>query len=208
MKQIIFALTFFIAFATIAQNFEGMVIYKNTLKSKHSNMTDDQWLKMMGSIQDYYIKQGQYKSVTNGTMFEWQIYSNKDNMIYSKPTNSTTVLWNDAAVYDDEVLKTEIKKNALTILGYKCDELTLTCKSGIQKYYFAPKLAIDIKLFESHKYANWYEFLKNSKSLSLKTIIETVYFTMETVATEVKPMKLNDELFVLPKNTKTEKNPF
>lgn len=117
-------------------------------------MTDEQWTQMMGSKQEYFIKNGNYKSVTNGTMSQRQIYNNKDNKVYTKMSNSETVLWNDASINSDEVLKSEIKKNAATILGYSCDELILTCKSGIQKYYYSSKLAVDIKLFENHKYGN------------------------------------------------------
>lgn len=122
--------------------------------------------------------------------------------------NSETVLWNDASINSDEVVKSEIKKNAMIILGYTCDELTLTCKSGIQKYYFAPKLSVDEKLYEHHQYGNWYTFLSNSKSLTLKTIIETPQFVMETTAIEVKPMKLDDSIFNLPLGTKTAKSPY
>lgn len=208
MKKIIIALTIFASIATFGQTFEGEIIYKNSLKSKNPKMTDEQWTQMMGSKQEYFIKNGNYKSVTNGTMSQWQIYNNKDNKVYTKMSNSETVLWNDASINSDEVLKSEIKKNAATILGYSCDELILTCKSGIQKYYYSSKLAVDIKLFENHKYGNWYDFLKNSKSLPLKTIIETPPFIMEIIATEVKLVKLDDKLFMLPVDTKTVKSPY
>ena len=208
MRKLILTLTLFASIATFGQSFEGEIIYKNSFKSKNPKMTDEQWAQMMGSVQEYYIKQGNYKSVTNGTMSLWQIYNNKENKIYTKMGNSETVLWNDASVNSDEILKSEIKKNAATILGYSCDELTLTCKSGIQKYYYSSKLPVDIKFFENHKYGNWYDFLKNAKSLTLKTIIETPQFTMETVASEVKPMKLDDKIFNLPAGTKTSKSPY
>jgi len=208
MKKLIFTLTVFASIATFGQSFEGEIIYKNSLKSKNPKMTDEQWTQMMGSKEEYFIKQGNYKSVTNGTMSQWQIYNNKENKVYTKMSNSEIVLWNDASVNSDEIIKSEIKKNVVTILGYSCDELTLTCKSGIQKYYYSSKLPVDIKLFENHKYGNWYDFLKNSKSLTVKTIIETPQFTMETIAIEVKPMKLDDKLFILPADTKTSKSPY
>lgn len=208
MKKLILTLTLFSSIATFGQSFEGEIIYRNSLKSKNPKMTDEQWTQMMGSKQEYFIKQGNYKSVTNGTMTQWQIYNNKENKVYTKMSNSETVLWNDASVNSDEIIKSEMKKNAITILGYSCNELTLTCKSGVQKYYYSSKLPVDIKLFENHKCGNWYEFLKNSKSLTLKTIIETLQFTMETIATEIKPMKLDDKIFILPADTKTSKSPY
>ncbi|MES2678629.1 MAG: hypothetical protein V4635_02035 [Bacteroidota bacterium] len=208
MKKIIFAFTLLASLTSFGQFFEGKIVYKNYIKSKTPKMTDVQWTQMLGSKQEYFIGHGNYKSVSNGSMAQYQLYVNKENRVYTKLVNSETVYWADASVNADAVIKAVIIKNARFILGYSCDELTLTCKSGVQKYYFAPGLPVDISLFENHKYGNWYEFLKNSKSLTLKTIIDTPQFTMEATATEVTPMKLGDKFFSLPANTKTEKSPY
>ncbi len=173
-----------------------------------SNVTDDQFTSMMGSIQEYYIKDGDYKSVANGNLIQWQIYVNKENKLYSKMSNSETLLWNDGAANDDEIIKTEINKRVIEILGYKCDELILTCKSGIQKYYFNTNLSVDAKLFEKHKYGNWFEFVSKSNSLPLKTIVDNAQFTLESIATEVTPMKLEKIFFELPANSKIMKSPY
>lgn len=208
MKKIIIALTMFASVSIFGQSFEGEIIYTNSFKSKNPNMTNEQWTQMMGSKQEYFIKQGYYKSIANGTISQWQIYNNKENKVYTKMGNSEIAWWNDASINSDEIITSEIKTNALIILGYSCDELILTCKSGIQKYYFSSKLVVDIKQYENHKFGNWYDFLKNSKSLTLKTIIETPQFVMETIATEVKPMKLDDKFFNLPVNIKTSKSQY
>lgn len=209
MKHLIIALAVMFSVTTApAQPFEGVIKYSNTLKSKNPKMTDEQWTDMMGSVQEYYIKLGNYKSMTNGTMAEWQMYLNKDNKVYTKMKGSEEILWNNAAVNTDAVLKTELKKNAATILGYECDELTLTCKSGVQKYYFSSKLPVDVKLYENHKYGNWHDYLKNAKAINLKTVIETPQFTMETVATEVRAMKLTDDFFILTPGAELKRNPY
>lgn len=208
MKKLITLTLALFAVAAMAQNFEGKINYTNSFKSKNPQMSNQQWEQMVGSKQEYFIKGGNYKSVTNGSMSQWQLYVNAENKVYTKMGGSETLLWNDASVNPDEVLKSEVKENAITILGYSCNELTLTCKSGVQKYYYAPKLAVDAKLFEKHKYGNWYDFVSRAKSLTLKTIIETAQFIMETVATEVKPQKLDDNMFILPAGVKTEKSPY
>ena len=208
MKNTIFLIAILTSITVFGQTFEGLITYKNSLISKNPKMTSEQWTQLLGAKQDYFIKHGNYKSQSNGTMAQWQIYIQTENKIYTKSSNSETVLWNDASVNSDEVIKAEIKKNATTVLGYVCDELTLTCKSGVQKYYFSSKLPVDIKLYENHKYGNWFTFLSYSKSLPLKMIIETPQFTMETIATEIKPMKLEDKLFTLPADTKTTKSPY
>ncbi|MCH5598642.1 hypothetical protein [Niabella ginsengisoli] len=122
--------------------------------------------------------------------------------------NSETLLWNDGATNPDEILKAEVNKDVTEVLGYKCDELVLTCKSGTQKYYFNTKLSVDTKLFVNHKFGNWYDFVSKSNSLPLKSIVDNGQFTLESVATEVKEMKLDKTFFDLPADTKTMKSPY
>lgn len=209
MKKI---LTIALAILTVAtvfgQTFEGKITYHNSFKSKMPNMKDEQLNSMMGSEQEYYIKGGDYKSVSNGTFSQWQLYINKDNKLYAKMSNSETILWNDGSVNTDSVIKVQLNKGVTEILGYTCDELILTCKSGTQKYYFNSKLGVDSKLYSNHKYGNWYDYLKQANALPLKMIIDNQQFILECVATEVQPLKLDDKKFKLPENVKTGKSPY
>jgi len=205
LKTITFLLATIISITTLGQPFEGKIVYKNTYKSKLPNVTDEQLTSMMGSTQEYFIKNGDYKSILNGSYVQWQLYINKDNKLYSKMANSQAPISTDAATNPDEILKSEINRGVTEILGYKCDELILTCKSGIQKYYFNTKLSVDTKLFANHKFGNWYDFLSKSNSLPLKTIFESGQFNMESVAVEVKEMKLDKTIFDLPANAQIEK---
>lgn len=207
-KTITFLLASLFTITSFGQTFEGKIVYKNTYKSKMPNVTDEQFTQMMGSTLEYHIKNGNYKSVTNGSFLLWQLYVNKDNKLYNKMANAEPLLWNDGAVNSDEVLKAEVNKGVTDILGYKCDELILTCKSGTQKYYFNTKLSVDTKLFINHKFGNWYDFLSKSNSLPLKSIIDNGQFTLESVATEVKVMKFDNTFFELPANAKTNKSPY
>src|SRR6185436_2471649 len=112
--------------------------------------------------------------------------------------NAAAVYWHDGATNPDQVLKAEVNKNVITILGYPCDELILTCKSGVQKYYFTHKLKLDAKLFVNHKFGNWNEYAAKTNAIPLKMYIDNAQVTLEAVATEVKPMKLEDKEFQLP----------
>jgi hypothetical protein len=201
-------LILFSATTTFGQSFEGKVIYKHSYKSKSPGLRDDQLLTMMGSTEDYFIKGGAYKAVTNGTMMQWTLYSNTDNKVYSKLSNSETVFWTDGSVNTDAVLKSELNKGVVTLLGYPCDELILTCRSGIQKYYFNQKIPVSLSLYTAHKYGNWYDYLSQAHALPLKTIISNAQFEMEETAIEVTPMKLEAQFFKLPENVKTAKSPY
>lgn len=188
-----------------AQFFEGKVVYANTYKSKIPTLTDQQLSAMTGPIVNWYIKGGDYKSETNGTLILWQIFVNKDNKLYTKVASSEALLYNDAALNDNEVIKAEVHKNVTEVLGYQCDELVLTTKTGLQKYYFSSKLPIDSKLFVNHKYGEWYAYLAKANAVQLKMIVETPQLILESVATTVTPMKLNASLFQLPANSTTIK---
>jgi hypothetical protein len=210
MKKLLLVLIISVitAVTTFGQNFEGKIFYSNTYKSKNPQMTDQQWTSMMGSTQEYLIKGGNYKSIANGTLVQWQLYINNDNKLYNKMSNSETAFWNDGSVQGDEVLKVELNKDVTEVLGYKCDEVILTCKSGVQIYYFNSKLSVDTKLFMNHKFGNWFDYLSKSNALPLKSIIETAQFTLVSVATDIKPLKLDNKEFQLPAGIKTEKSPY
>jgi hypothetical protein len=208
LKNIAILCLFLSTISAISQTFEGKITYSNTFKTKNTKITDQQWAAMLGSNQEYFIKDGDYKSITNGTFVQWQQYINAENRLYIKMANTETLLWNDGNIQGDEVLKVEVNKKVTEILGYKCDEVILTCKSGIQKYYFNSKLAVNTKLFANHKFGNWFDYLSKSNALPLKSIIDTAQFTMESIATEVKPTKLDPKMFELPAGVKTEKSPY
>ena len=208
MKKLL-TLTITLLTATVfSQSFQGGIVYQNTYVSKLPNVTSEQLTEMMGGTQTYTMKGGDYKSSSNGTLLQWQLYNSKSNKLYSKMSNSETIFWNDCTTNPDQVLKVEVNKGVVKILGYLCDEVILTCNSGIQKYYFNAQFAVDISLFTGHKYGNWYDYLKVAKALPLKSVIENGQFTLTSVAIEVKEIKFDEKAFQLPENAKTAKNPY
>ncbi|WP_295719093.1 hypothetical protein [Mucilaginibacter sp.] len=209
MKKLILSLSLAITcLIASAQSFEGKITYSNTIKSKLPNVSDAQFTTMMGSIQNYYVKGGDYRSDLNGTLLQWQLYINADNKLYNKMSNSEAILWNDGAVNADEVISTELHKAVVDILGYKCDELVLTCKSGVQKYYFTSKVPVDSKLYVNHKFGNWYTILSKTNAMPLKMTIDNAQFYIESTATEIKPGKLDAALFALPAGVALQKSPY
>lgn len=209
MKTVITFLIFTFIFSfSFGQGFEGKIVYSNSYKSKMPSLSDEQFTQMMGPIQEYFIKEGNYKSTGNGGFFQWQLYIIRENRIYNKLANSETIQWNDGTFNMDEVLKSEIKKGVAEVLGYKYDEIIFTCKSGTQKYYFNSDLSINPDLFAGHKFGNWFDFVSRSKALPLKSIIDNNQFTLESVATEVKQMKLENSFFELPPDSKTIKSSY
>lgn len=209
MKTIKLLALLLISVGTLSgQNFEGKIIYKNEYKSKLANVTHDQLGSMMGTSQEYLIKGGNYKSSTNGNFFQWQLYIHADNKLYSKMSNSPVIYWNDGSINTDEVIKSEINKEVTNILGYTCDELVLTCKNGIQKYYFSSKLKVDPALFQKHEFGNWKIVMAKTSAIPLKMVIDNPQFNLVCLATEVVSMNLDEKIFELPAGSKVEKSPY
>jgi hypothetical protein len=208
IRSVVFWILLLSSYTAIAQSFEGKILYQTSYKSKIPNIADSQFQLMLGSTMEYMIRNGDYRNELNGQVLQWQLYLNKDNKLYTKMKSSEVIFWNDGAQNVDEVIKATINKGVADILGYKCDELVLECKSGIQKYYYSEKLRLDFEAFASHKFGNFSEFAARAKALPLKMSIETPQFTMETVATEVKPMKLGNDVFSLPADAQLQKSPY
>lgn len=192
-----------------AQNFEGKIVYQVSYKSKSPSLTEEKLKAFTGMQHEYFVKNGNYKTVVSaGAMIQWQLFVPQDNKLYTKYANSETILWNDVSINQDSVLSFQLNKEAAEVNGNKCDELILTCKSGVQKYYFNATLKIDPALYINHKYGNWYDYLSKARALPLKYIFDMAQFTMESIASEIMPMRLDDALFKLPADAKTAKSPF
>lgn len=206
MKTIFSILFLVISIASFSQNFKGEIVYSNAYKSKSQQVTDEQWNLMLGTTQRYITQNGNYKSITNGKLLQWQLYINKENKLYNKMSNTEIIYWNDGSVQGDEIVKVEINKNVEKVLNLLCDEVILFCKSGVQKYYFNSTLSIDPNIFINHKFGNWYDYLSKSNSFPLKMIVENNQFIITSIATEIIPKNIEDEVFNLPPNVKTEKS--
>ena len=122
--------------------------------------------------------------------------------------NSPLAMFNEGSENNDEVVSAVIKKDAETVLGYKCDELTITTKKSLQKYYYTSLLPVNGKLFANHKFGNWDVYMQKANAVPLKIIMETAQFSMESLASEVKAVKLEDTLFTLPAGMQVTKNPY
>ena len=206
MKRLLFLCSILFSQFFYASDFEGKIIYQNSYTTKIPQLSDARILALLGDRQDYYYKAGAYKSTTNGTNIQWQLYVPKDNKVYLKLASSETVLWNNASKQEDKVLSVTLNKKVVEVLGYMCDELILTCESGVQKYYFNSAIGVDANLFKQHTYANWWDYLSRAKALPLKMDIETSQFVIHSVAVSVQAMALEDSFFKLEEGVKTQEN--
>ena len=138
-------------------------------------------------------------------MMQWQLYRKRENRIYMKTSGVPAIFWNDGAGNRDTVLNAEICKDAETILGYTCDELILTCKTGVQRYYFSREIKLDPKLFAQHKFGNFSEVVSRTRSIPLKIMIETPQFSLMNTAAQIVPAQLEEKEFEPPEGSQLQK---
>lgn len=203
MRKIIFITIYILSISTsLGQNFEGKIIYSNTCISNIPQITSESLSSLTGSKQEFIIKEGNYKSITNGTFFDWQLYINMSGKFYTKVTSSeTTNCIDDKKQHkEDEVISLKLNKNVTKILDYNCDELIVEYNRKVEKYYFnSGIIIINTKVFKNEKFQNWYGYFLRANVFPLKIITETFAVTFESVATEITPLKIEDKTFELPK---------
>ena len=204
-STLILLLLFFLTSA-YGQTFEGEIIYSNHFTSKIQNFTDEQLGKMIGTKQEYFIKDGNYKSFLNGQSVTMQLYDYRTNRLYNKTVKTDTLYWFDASINTDGVISFEIKRNADTILGNQCDAIIMKTQTGTTTIFYTTQYKVDGKAYVNHNYSNWAFYTLKTGALPLKTIMETSSFKMESVAIEIKPMKLGEDYFKIDSKTPIKKS--
>jgi hypothetical protein len=182
--------------------FEGLITYSIDYESKTTNVSSNQFDELMGTKQYYAIKKGNYKSVFNGSFIKLQIYRNDENRNYSLTAKSDTLYYENYSINKDKALSYEIKKNQDTIMGIPCDLIIVKAEKSTTSFYFNSDYKINSELFKQHNYSNWYYIISKTKALPLKTVTETEQFIMTSVAIEITPMKLNDNVFEIQNKDK------
>lgn len=202
---LLFSLLFCFMYS-FCQSFEGEVVYSIKYKSKLPGLTDEQLTDLAGDRQEYFIKQGKYKSVMNGHIITMQLYDDVENRIYNKTPKSDTLYWFSASVNNDTVVKYEMVRADTVLLGKKCNILKVYTASGVSTYYYSSEYAIDSNRFIEHKYGNWGFYVGKTGAISLKMVVDNKQFFMESVAVEIKALALKDSFFEVPSQTPTKQS--
>ncbi|WP_123864485.1 hypothetical protein [Chitinophaga barathri] len=169
-------------------------------------MTGEQMGKMIGTRQEYYIKDGNYKTLTNGLSVSGQLYDNKLNRLYNKTPMSDTLYWFDPSMDGSPAVSFEIIKNKKNILGNMCDALIVKSAKSVTTYYYSAKYKLNASLYTKHHYGGWYYFLSKSGALPLMTVVDNNQFTMVSVAVGIESMRLKAEDFLVKPGTPVKRS--
>jgi hypothetical protein len=209
MKRTMFCLVI-LCVATIAahaqQPFEGKVVYKVTYVIPNApEAAADAFIRGLGDTQEYFVKKGSYKYMMNGTHFNYQLYINSENRLYTKLVNEETLFWTDAQTDHDPIADYRIIRNIEEVNNITCDALIVNSKGGtMTTYYYNPKYPLDKTQYKNHNFGNWTVVVDKAGAIPLKIVAINSQFTMTMVAVEIKAQKLDDSTFVLPADLPTK----
>ena len=150
-------------------------------------------------FEEYVIKEGDYKSIFNGQFNQFQLYRSDKNKLYNKFSNAEALFWSDGAIDGEKVVDLNIIKNKETVLGISCDELTMKTTKGVYVYYYNAKYSINPGFYKGHLFGNWYFYVKESKAVPLKIIMDTPEFKSTSTAIKIEEYKVDSAYFELPK---------
>jgi len=191
--------------AVTGKSFEGKIIYDFTMKDKSGEMTEEMMKMMFGSEQVYTQKGSKYKNEFSGQMAMKQYYLGGDSM-FMQMLGVEGLMWNDVRENTDELISVDITENAAEVMGINCDLLTIKSNEGTAQYYFSKDYPMNSESYKNHKYDFWNLYVEKAKAIPLKAIADSEEFYIEATATEIKPMKIEDNEFDLP-NIPRVKNP-
>jgi len=177
--------------------FEGQIIYDLSYEPKTKNITKKQADLFFGDKQTYTIKENMYKNEMNGSLKMSQYYLGQDTL-YISMNKSKELLWVDSTYLNDEIISTEITEDVEVINGILCNLLTIHSNNGYFKYYYNTSYKINPNYYINHKVGFWNIFVEETKSIMIKSILDTKDEHIELNAIAIKEMKIKKSEFELP----------
>ena len=193
-----------------AQSFEGKIEYRLDTKNPiPEKISDEDWNQKMKEklggveymIQKYTYKESNYLSeVSVNGKSSFQLYKPTEALLYNWEEGT-----NVAATYNTKENKdaiVEIKEYEVTekVLDIDCKKITIISEQGEVSYWYNEDyLKMDPKLYAGHKFSHFEEFLKKTNSLPLKIELKQVMVHMVFTALKYEDMKIDDNIFTLPK---------
>jgi hypothetical protein len=198
VKNSVLTIIISLSTAVVAGEFEGVIEYRNSYLDEAGD-NNHRLAKRGGSKRFYYIKAGDYKSVTNGNWFEYQIYLSKTNKIYTKMHNKDGLNVVNASHNKYPVLDYSVSLDQGEVLGFKCDLITIKTEKGVYKYYFSSAHKLNPEFFKNHQNGNWDFYTSKTSALPLKMVFHENNFTYESVAVDIVEKALSTKDFEINK---------
>jgi len=188
-----------ISFISFGQQkeFEGIITYKVTVKSKKPEFDDKYWKNIMGSgdIMTINIKQGNYLR-QSGIVSEY--YSSKEEKVYIKFNGIDTLFYRNYSSDTSSVINISKTNDTKKIMGYDCKSIVIKTSAVTNKYYYAPQLYANPIYNKNNKIGRFDAFINETSSVWLSEMSDYGAFTTENICTNIDQKPVDESNFKLP----------
>ncbi|RXK58040.1 hypothetical protein ESA94_18680 [Lacibacter luteus] len=178
------------------KSFEGVIDYQLEAKSKNPWISDVSIARLLAiaSTMKVHIKQGNFRRESAKMLDINRTDSNRQLFMFK---GIDTFYYNAPAVTEEEIPEISQSEKIVTIAGYNCKSLTIRSKNMITTYYYDPALFQDPAYSNPADKTSFTLFLKQTKAVYLKCVIETEQFVYTETAFRVAKTTVADAVFQL-----------
>lgn len=199
LKSIVVILANFICTLLVAQkqNFEGLIVYKNSITSKVEGISESDWENFLvtGKSTSVLIKNGNYKQVSD--VLE-TYYITKDQKAYLQYKGIDTLYFINYSKDTSTVIAVEKPKLNKQISGLDCNTIIIKTPTSTSTYLYSPQLYMNPEYNKENRIGNHDVFAKETSSLFLSLNEETNFYTSQQECTSWKEQPIADSVFALP----------
>jgi hypothetical protein len=185
--------------------FEGIIEYQIIVAELNENISESDLRKVYGTKLVLTVNKDFYMTTSDAERYSYQLYSKKDNKLYSMHNVGDTLFVTDTEGHPtvpfeelNTVKDTTIKK----IAGYDCVSLEIKDDYVSRTYYYSQNLSVNPALYENHDLGNKSEIYPHINSLFLKMIVANNYNNTGLIieAIKVTEKKINPDEFKIPEH--------
>ncbi|MGB0868904.1 MAG: hypothetical protein ACPGSD_04835 [Flavobacteriales bacterium] len=201
----IFFLLQLIMQAVLAQNFEGIISYQTSYKSKIEGMSTVEIFGQKTAKDTTYFKDGYSLNISSTDFMHYQLWRSVDTAIYFFHASNPDTIWFDKTyshptIYDSM----HVDLNVERIEGFSCNKLTVYLKDKCFEYYYHPNFVLDPKYYQNYWNSSTFEIVKIMKSPYLRLKMSTPNCIIELRAESIEQTQLSDSIFSIPEGVKTK----
>ena len=200
MRSFVIILSLLLFFNSLAAQpyFEGELIYRSEIFKKVGGKTLPDSTQPVSYIKESF-KGGNWIQKPDQSIVEYMYFDTLTNKIYWKVRNTDTLFFEDGryrrAAEKYPTLKYYIVLNSDTLLGMVCNSLIIQTKGLKLTLVYCPTLQINPAWYSKTK-IGFYDLIYNkTKSIYLKSIVETRQSISTTTATEIYYTNVEDSVF-------------
>jgi hypothetical protein len=179
------------------KDFEGIIVYRNTVSSNVDGFSDNTWKRLLAlpDIDTVSIKKGNFKQ---SSPLKDVYYLSEKGKLFFRFKGIDTLYYLDYSEDTTAVLSVTRTTEKKKIAGYDCNSLTVKTSTGTKRYYYPPSIYMNPAYNQNNKIDQYYAFAKETSSLFLECEQQLEAFTIKNWCLKVQEKPIDNTIFELP----------